>query len=197
MLKLGENKINAIAGHYSEIMKLLGMPITVSTQDTPKRVAKMLVNEVCYALQPSAVLDLQAAMKVFPNDNGQNMVIIRNVRFTCFCEHHMLPFSGAMNIGYTPNNSIVGLSKIPRIVEFLSKKPNLQENLVKEVAMFLKKTVDPHCVYVAAQATHTCVACRGIKSDCKTITKYVWTCDEENHYGYEDFKTLGGFDFAV
>ena len=89
------------------------------------------------------------------------------------CEHHFMPFMGTISVGYVPNKSIVGLSKIPRAVKFFSKKPQIQERLVQEIADYLNGIIEPKAIYVIARdSVHTCVLCRGAESECDTDTIY-------------------------
>lgn len=174
-----------------QILRVLGIPTTVSTQDTPERVAKMYVNELFSSLAPGALEDLKGRMTCFPNE-GRGLIIIKGITFNSICEHHLMPFSGVVNVGYMPNDKIIGLSKIPRVVKFFSRKPQLQERYTKEIAEFLMDTLNSIFLTVTVKATHACVMCRGAESDCQTITVYTLG-DRE---GEKLFAERGGFDFA-
>ncbi len=99
----------------------------------------------------------------FKSENN-NMIIAHNLRLFSFCEHHLLPFFGVVNIGYIPHGHIFGLSKMQRIVDKFASKPQIQENLTDEIAnFFIQKVTTPHCI-VQIKAIHTCVIARGTQS---------------------------------
>ena len=165
-----EEKINAIAKHMGEIMNILEIPHTESTAKTPLRVAKMYVNEV-FKNQTTDIEELKLQVTTFENHMGQDMVIVKDIPFYSTCEHHLMPFSGKISIGYIPRHRLIGLSKLPRIVKFFSKKAQLQEHLISEIADFIKKELDPLVVFVyATECVHTCVTARGIETYCETDT---------------------------
>ena len=157
-----EEKINEISKHVEQIMQILEIPNTESTNKTPLRVAKMYVNEV-FKNQSVDEEELKLQITTFENKMGQDMIIVKDIPFYSTCEHHLMPFSGKITIGYVPRHRLIGLSKLPRIVKFFSKKAQLQEHLVSEIAEFIKKELDPLVVFVhATECVHTCVTARGI-----------------------------------
>lgn len=165
-----EQKINMITEHVKQIMDILEIPETESTEKTPLRVAKMYVNEV-FKNQTTDIEELKAQVTTFENKMGQDMIIVKDIPFYSTCEHHLMPFSGKITIGYVPRHRLIGLSKLPRIVKFFSKKAQLQEHLVSEIAEFIKKELDPLVVFVhATECVHTCVTARGIETYCETDT---------------------------
>ena len=165
-----EEKINVIAKHVERIMSTLGIPYTESTQKTPLRVAKMYVNEV-FKNQTVDEEELRLQVTTFENKMGQDMIIVKDIPFYSTCEHHLMPFSGKISIGYIPRHRLIGWSKLPRIVKFYSKKAQLQEHLVSEIADFIYKELDPLVVFVhATECVHTCVTARGIETYCETDT---------------------------
>ena len=103
------------------------------------------------------------------------------------CEHHWLPFSGTVTVGYVPCDTIVGLSKIPRVVRYFSRKPQLQEQLTTEIGEFLEDLLEPRAIFVEVTATHQCVKCRGAESDCSTKTYYKSIC-EGFESSWQEFK---------
>ena len=125
--------------------------------------------------------ELKARMKTFPNEYSSDMVIVRDIDFDSICEHHWLPFSGKVTVGYVPNDKVIGLSKIPRVVKYFSKKPQLQEQLTTEIGEFLFDLLEPHALFVEVEATHQCVKCRGAESNCSTRTYY-----KRTNNGFED-----------
>lgn len=165
-----DNKVEAIKEHVEAIMKILDIPITESNKNTPLRVAKMWCNELFENRNDDNLKELNARMKVFPNEYGDELIVMKDIEFNSTCEHHWLPFSGKVTVGYVPSDSVVGLSKIPRVVKYFSKKPQLQEQLTEEIGDYLFGLLDPLALYVKVEATHQCVKCRGAESDCSTIT---------------------------
>ena len=167
-----DNKVEEIKEHIEKIMEILEIPITESNKNTPLRVAKMWCNELFVNRNYRNIEDLKDRMKTFPNEYGSEMVIVKDIDFDSICEHHWLPFSGKVTVGYVPNEVVIGLSKIPRVVKYFSKKPQLQEQLTTEIGEFLYGLLDPKAIFVEVEATHQCVKCRGAESDCSTKTYY-------------------------
>ena len=162
--------IEKIATHISAISSLLGLNITESNKDTPNRVAKMYCNELFRNRNNLHLSELDAKMKVFPAENNNPVTV--KVPVNSVCEHHWLPFMGEVTVTYIPNDKIIGLSKIPRVVDFFSKKPQLQERLTTEIGEYLVSVIEPKYLCVRMVASHTCVSMRGAKSPCETTTVY-------------------------
>ena len=162
--------IMQIAEHISAISSLLGIEVTESNKDTPIRVAKMYCNELFRNRNNRHLDELNAKMKVFPAENHNPVSV--EVPVNSSCEHHWLPFMGNVVVTYVPKDKIIGLSKIPRVVDYFSKKPQLQERLTTEIGEYLVSVIDPEYLSVRMVATHTCVSIRGAKSPCKTTTVY-------------------------
>jgi GTP cyclohydrolase I len=125
--------------------------------DTPDRVARMYA-EVFQGLHLYPRLHLQ---KVFTQKYDE-MVVIRDIRVESFCEHHLLPFVGVAHVAYIPNGKVVGLSKIPRAIDALAKRPQIQEKLTEEVAHLLMEELDARGVAVVIEASHSCMTIRGV-----------------------------------
>ena len=176
-----DNKVEAIKEHIEAIMKILEIPVTDSNKNTPLRVAKMWCNELFANRNNNNIEDLKARMKSFPNEYQSEMVIVKDIDFDSICEHHWLPFSGKVTVGYVPSDKVIGLSKIPRVVKYFSKKPQLQEQLTTEIGEFLYDLLEPHALFVEVEATHQCVKCRGAESNCSTRTYF-----KKTNYGFED-----------
>ena len=90
------------------------------------------------------------------------LVVVRDIEFSSICGHHLLPFLGTASIGYFPNEEMIGLSKIPRIVDYFARRPQMQERMTRQIASFLKENIKPLGVAVVLRAQHTCMACRGV-----------------------------------
>ena len=166
----------AIAEKIAEVMGLLGIKFTEGNKDTPNRVAKMYCREL-FRNRDGDTSELDRRVKTFDNPNGANLITVCDIKFSSTCEHHWLPFFGVCHIGYVPRDRVLGLSKLPRIVEHFSKKPQLQERLTSEIMDYIIRAVSPLCFFIRIEARHTCVMCRGIENDCATVT--------ENSYRYD------------
>ena len=167
------DRIEIIEKKLEEIMDLLEIERTESNKDTPYRIAKMWVNEIFINRNDNNLDLLKSKMKVFENvDSINDLIIIKDIDFHTYCEHHWLPFFGKVAVGYVPDKYIIGLSKVPRVVEYFSKRPQLQERFVKDIAVFLNEVIKPKCIFVVAEAVHTCVLCRGIEAGSNTNTVY-------------------------
>lgn len=179
-----EEKIIAIQHHVESIMSILGVERNNSTVGTPSRVAKMYVNEVFKNVNNENIEELNDSMTCFnKNFDGNELVIVKDIPFYSMCEHHLMPFSGKITVGYVPNTKIIGLSKIPRVVKYFSKKPQLQERLVNEIADYLQDLLGSDALFVLATDTiHTCVSARGIETYCETDTI---ACRGEEQYQFK------------
>lgn len=160
--------IKEIAVHISAISSLLGIEVTDSNKDTPVRVAKMYCNELFKSRNNEGKEELDSKMAVFPAESNDPVTV--EVPFYSICEHHWLPFFGTVSVTYVPDKTIIGLSKIPRVIEYFSKKPQLQERFTTEIGEYLVSVIDPKYLSVRVVAEHTCVSMRGAKSPCKTST---------------------------
>lgn len=125
------------------------------TQNTAKRILKYW-----YAHVPKHGMDFE--LTTFPSTVNQ-LVVVNNIEFSSLCAHHLLPFWGIAHVGYIPNRLMVGLSKIPRVVDHFAHRPQTQENLTAQVAHYLKDKLSAHGVAVTIMARHTCMACRGVR----------------------------------
>ena len=179
-----EEKIIAIQHHVESIMSILGVERNNSTVGTPSIFAKMYVNEVFKNVNNENIEELNDSMTCFnKNFDGNELVIVKDIPFYSMCEHHLMPFSGKITVGYVPNTKIIGLSKIPRVVKYFSKKPQLQERLVNEIADYLQDLLGSDALFVLATDTiHTCVSARGIETYCETDTI---ACRGEEQYQFK------------
>ena len=175
-----ESKLSEIRHSIVKICMVLGIELTASNEDTPRRIANMYVNELFknVSLSKEAEQAFYESLTTFPAENkvklpGEDAAQVSiAVPFSSMCEHHWLPFYGDCYISYEPNNSILGLSKFYRIVDFFSKRPQLQERLTRDIGVCLVQVCDPISVNVNLTAEHTCMACRGVEKECNTDTTF-------------------------
>ena len=141
---------------------------TEDIKGTPNRMARALIEMTRgYYDKPEEYLSL------FGNPNKENpqLVVVNKTHFTSLCEHHLLPFSGYVSIGYIPNEKIAGLSKFGRVVDTFAHRLQLQEKLTKEIFDFLKEVLQPKELFVRIIGEHDCISCRGVnQKDSNTIT---------------------------
>jgi len=156
-----KDKIDLIEKHFAVIMETLGLDLSDdSLMETPKRVAKMYVNEVFWGL------DYEAFPKCTAVDNKMKydeMVVERNVNVQSNCEHHFVIIDGLATVAYIPNKKVLGLSKINRIVEYFSKRPQIQERLTEQVYHALQYILETDNIAVVISAQHFCVKSRGVE----------------------------------
>lgn len=156
-----KEQIDIIEGNFAEIMRALGLDLTDdSLIDTPKRVAKMYVNEIFWGL------DYEAFPKCTTVDNKMHyneMVVERNVSVQSNCEHHFVVIDGLATVAYVPKQKVLGLSKINRIVEYFSKRPQIQERLTEQIFHTLQFILETEDVAVMIDAQHYCVKSRGVE----------------------------------
>lgn len=126
--------------------------------DTPRRIAEMY-SELFMGIG----LDPKAELMVAFEEGHREMVILKDIPFSSMCEHHLLPFYGLVHIGYIPNGRVIGLSKLARVVEILSRRPQLQERLTTQIAETIMEALKPDGVGVVIQAEHMCMTIRGVK----------------------------------
>lgn len=158
-------KIEFIAERFREIMEVLGLDLTDdSLAKTPYRVAKMYVNEIFSGLDPSTFPPISFIEDRFQENDKSNIVFVK-VNFNSFCEHHFVPMNGTAFVAYLPNKKLIGLSKIPRIVRFFARRPQVQERLTAQIADSLSTLLDTEHVAVSIMAQHFCIIARGIEDE--------------------------------
>lgn len=165
--KSDEEKIEIIAFHFKQIMETLGLDLTDdSLKGTPKRVAKMYVQEAFSGLNPQN----KPSISLFENKyEYKKMLIAKDITLYSNCEHHFVPIIGKVHIAYMPHEEVLGLSKLNRLVQYYAKRPQVQERLTLQIAAGLKEILGHEDVAVMIEADHLCVASRGIK-DTNSIT---------------------------
>lgn len=162
-LKSDEEKMKVIEKHFYEIMHEMGMDMTDdSLKGTPHRVAKMFIKEIFSGLNPAA----KPKISVFENSyHYYKMLVEANISFNSTCEHHFLPIIGKAHIGYISSGKVIGLSKLNRIVDYYSRRPQVQERLIMQIFNELKSVLETENVIVVMEAKHLCVSSRGIKDE--------------------------------
>lgn len=153
------------------------------TDDTPHRVARMWVEELCSGYG----VDVESLFKVFNADGARDMVIVKDIPLVSSCEHHLVPFLGYAHIGYLPDGHVIGLSKLKRVVDAYAKRLQIQERLTNQVANAIEKHLHPRGVMIVIEAEHLCMTIRGVQSPgTKTITSAVRGLFNENQEGEKD-----------
>ena len=160
-LKSNDEKIKNIEKHFTKIVDELGLDLNDdSISGTPYRVAKMYVKEIFSGLDP----ENKPKISLFDNKYNYNkMLIEKNINLNSTCEHHFLPITGKAHVSYISSGKVIGLSKLNRIVQYYSHRPQVQERLTKQIYDELKNVLDTDSVMVVIEAKHMCVSSRGIK----------------------------------
>ena len=188
-VKSDQQKIEAIQKYFAKIMEELGLDLTDdSLSGTPYRFAKMYVKELFYGLDPSK----KPKISTFNNKYGyKKMLIEQNITIDSACEHHFLPIVGHAHIAYVPNKKVIGLSKINRLVDYYSHRPQVQERLCLQILKDLQQSLETNDVIVVINAKHLCVSSRGIKdkNSFTTTTEYGGVFEDIN-YRNEFFGSL-------
>jgi len=166
-----EEKKHKIENLFSEIMDVMGLDLTDdSLRGTPKRVAKMYIEEIFSGLNPAN----KPKIALFDNKYQYNQMLVeKNITFYSNCEHHFVPIIGKAHVAYISSGKVIGLSKLNRIVQYYSKRPQVQERLTNQIAAELKEILQTENVAVIIDAKHLCVSSRGIKDETSsTVTSY-------------------------
>ncbi len=158
-----EEKIESIAEKFRDIMVILGLDLEdESLMRTPKRVAKMYVKEIFSGLNEDNFPEIRFSENNYDHEKSGNMVFVK-INVNSFCEHHFVPVIGTAYVAYIPRKKLIGLSKIPRIMKFFAKRPQLQERLGAQVADCLSTLLETPSVAVSITAQHYCMIARGIE----------------------------------
>ncbi|MBO4752214.1 MAG: GTP cyclohydrolase I FolE [Bacteroidales bacterium] len=162
-----QDTVAQLSAHYKEIIRLLGEdPDREGLIKSPERIAKaMLFFTNGYDLNPEDIL--RSAM--FDEDYKQ-MVVVKDIEIYSLCEHHLVPFVGKAHVAYIPNGKIVGLSKIPRVVDAYARRLQVQERLTKQIKDCIQNTLQPLGVAVVIEAQHMCMSMRGVQKQNSVTT---------------------------
>jgi GTP cyclohydrolase I len=166
-----ETKIELIEKHFRHIMEIMGLDLTDdSLKGTPKRVAKMYIKEVFSGLDPKN----KPEITLFENKYKYNQMLVeKDISVFSNCEHHFVPIYGKAHVAYISSGKVIGLSKLNRIVEYFSKRPQVQERLTVQIANELKQALETEDVAVVIDARHMCVQSRGVRdSGSSTVTAF-------------------------
>ena len=164
-----KEKIEKIQESVKDILETLGMDLTDdSMQGTPKRVAKAFINEIFMGLNPA---NMPSASTFDNTYNYGEMLVEKNIVVYSTCEHHLLPIIGRAHVSYISNGKVIGLSKMNRIVEYYSKRPQVQERLTMQIVQAMQEALGTQDVACVIDAKHLCVNSRGIKDiESSTVT---------------------------
>ena len=166
-----EEKKEKISDLFAQIMEVMGLDLTDdSLKGTPKRVAKMYIDEIFSGLNPAN----KPKIALFDNKYQYNQMLVeKNIQFYSNCEHHFVPIFGKVHVAYVSSGKVIGLSKINRIVQYFANRPQVQERLTNQIARELATVLETEDIAVIIDAKHLCVASRGIKDDSSaTVTSY-------------------------
>jgi GTP cyclohydrolase I len=181
-----EYMIVEAAKHYGNFLKALGFDYEADRQtiDTPKRVAKAFIKDLIVG----SITD-EPNITVFPNDEGYNGLVIQSgIPIISICAHHNLAFTGYATLAYVPSKNVIGLSKLNRIVEWFSRRPQMQESLTQQIHDYLSTKMDCPSVAVSIACKHTCCSSRGIKhNSTMTTNKFSGVFMEKDNLIREEF----------
>lgn len=182
-------KIAVIQDAFTTIMNTLGLNLEDdSLRDTPKRVAKMYVQEMYWGLSPQYFPKITAVENKMGYDE---MVIEKNIVVQSTCEHHFVMIDGYAHVAYIPRDRVLGLSKLNRVVEYFSRRPQIQERLTEQIYYTLEYILQTSDIAVMINAKHFCVKARGVQDiNCETITSKLGGCFKEENSCRMEFLTL-------
>jgi len=182
-----EETTNELKGHYHEVLKLVNEdPQRDGLLKTPERAAKAM-----QFLTHGYDLDAEKILKgaLFQEDYSE-MVIVKDIELYSLCEHHILPFFGKAHIAYIPNGQVVGLSKIPRIVDVFARRLQVQERLTDQILHCIQNTLKPLGVAIVIEAAHMCMMMRGVQKQNSVTTTSAFTGEFRNVETRSEFLNL-------
>ena len=187
-----DQRVELLAGHYKAILEILGEnPDREGLLKTPMRAAKaMLALTSGYRKSPDTIIK-SALFEEEYGSRGQ-MVVVKDIEFYSFCEHHILPFFGKAHIGYIPNGRVTGLSKLARLVDAFARRLQLQERLTAEICESLQASLDAQGVIVVIESRHLCMQMRGVEKQGAVTTTSPYTGVFEDWARREEFFSMIG-----
>lgn len=182
-----EETTDKLKGFYENVIDSLGEDKErEGLVKTPERVAKaMQFLTHGYALDATKILE----SAIFHEDHSE-MIIVKDIELYSLCEHHMLPFYGKAHVAYIPNGKIVGLSKIPRVVDVFARRLQVQERLTVQIRDCIQEALQPHGVAVVIEAAHLCMMMRGVQKQNSVTTTSAFTGEFEKHATRQEFINL-------
>jgi GTP cyclohydrolase I len=181
----GQYRQNEIAAAVRKILLEVGEdPDREGLRRTPERISRMY-DEILsgYDTDPIALLN-EALFEV----DYDEMVVVKDIEFFSMCEHHMLPFFGRAHVAYTPCGKVIGLSKIPRIVEMFARRLQVQERMTRQIADLIEEILQPYGVAVVIEASHMCSMMRGVKKEqARMVTSAMLGCFKDNDKTRNEF----------
>ncbi len=182
-------KVDAIESNFRNILTVMGLDLSDdSLKDTPRRVATMFINEMYWGLDPQNFPKVTAV----ENKMGyQSMVIEKNIVVHSTCEHHFVMIDGYAHVAYIPRDKVLGLSKMNRVVEYFSRRPQIQERLTEQIYHTLEYILETPDIAVLISAKHYCVKARGVEDiNCETITSKMGGCFKDDMNSRSEFLGL-------
>ena len=182
-----DSRIDNLINHYNQIITLSGEDVErEGLLKTPKRAAKA-IDFLTSGYRMDATEILRSAMF---NEPYNEMIIVKDIEVYSLCEHHMLPFFGKAHIAYIPKDYIVGLSKLPRVVDVFARRLQVQERLTQEILEVIDNTLKPHGVAVVIEASHMCMMMRGVQKQNSVTTTSAFTGEFKNVETRNEFLQL-------
>lgn len=182
-----EEQLESLKAHCLQTLEIIGEdPNREGLAKTPERVAKAML-ELTRGYEQDPIAMLKSA--TFQEEYDQ-MVVVKGIEFYSLCEHHILPFFGKVHVAYIPNGTIVGLSKIPRMVDIFSHRLQVQEHLTKQICDCIQQALNPLGAIVVIEAQHLCMQMRGIEKQGSTTTTIYYTGVFEKNEKREEFMKL-------
>jgi GTP cyclohydrolase I len=182
--RYNEASLSELSESFKNIITVLGEDVNrEGLQKTPERAAKaMQFFTQGYDLDPVSILK----SAIFNEDHSE-MIVVRDIELYSLCEHHMLPFYGKAHVAYIPNGKIVGLSKIPRVVDVFARRLQVQERLTTQIRDVINETLKPHGVAVVIEAMHFCMMMRGVQKQNSSTTTSAFTGEFEKQATRNEF----------
>ncbi|KAM7195161.1 GTP cyclohydrolase [Rhypophila sp. PSN 637] len=184
------DRLNKIKAAVETILQSVGEdPYRPGLLDTPNRFAKAMMDFTQgYGQNVKEIVN-----NAIFDEHHKEMVVVKDIDISSLCEHHLVPFTGKMHIGYVPNNRVIGLSKLPRIAQMFSRRLQVQERLTRQVAETIVETLQPRGVAVVMESSHLCMVTRGVQQySAVTVTSCMLGCFETDDKTRNEFLSLVG-----